>query len=232
MTTLQKLCFASLLIVAIASATATGAVAAANMTTEHTWRDFKDVSNSSFVEPGGDRAIQLSIDVAAPPREVFAAFTTSDGFSSWAAPVAHVDLRIGGVIEASYDARAKIGDPGNIRTEIVAYVPDRLLVIRNVQAPPGFADPELFRRTATVIEFASSDATHTRVTLTNAGYGAGERWDTLYRHFEWGDAYTLAELKARFDKGPVDWAARETNRKTDAATRTIEGTTRPVESTH
>jgi uncharacterized protein YndB with AHSA1/START domain len=197
-------------------------VVATSSAAEHTWRDFKDVSNTSFIESSGDRAIQLSIDVAASPADAFAAFATSKGFASWAVPMAHVELRIGGYIEASYDSHAKIGDPDNIRNEIVGYVPDRLLVIRNVQAPSGFADPELFRRTATVIEFAPRDATHTRVTITNAGYGTGERWDVLYRHFEWGDAYTLAELKARFDRGPVDWAAREAKRKSDAAARTVE----------
>ena len=190
---------------------------------EHSSRDFKEVSNSSFVEPGGDRSIQLSVEVAAPPHVVFDAFTTSEGFSSWAVPVAHVELRIGGFIEASYDAHAKLGDPGNIRNEIVAYVPDRLLVIRNAQAPPGFADPELFRRTVTIIELVPVATGRTRVTLTNAGYGTGERFDTLYKHFEWGDAYTLAELKRRFEQGPVDWAARERERKTQAAVSAVEG---------
>ena len=190
---------------------------------ERSWRDFKDVSNSSFVKPNGDRAIQLSIEVGAPPHEVYGAFTTTQGFSSWAVPVASVDLRIGGFIEASYDAHAKLGDPGNIRNEIVAYVPDRLLVIRNAQAPPGFADPELFRRTVTIIEFTPAADGRTRVTLTNAGYGPGERFATLYQHFEWGDAYTLAELKRRFEQGPVDWAAREQQRKTQAAAAAVEG---------
>ena len=50
------------------------------------WRDFKDVSNSSFVEPDGDRSLQLSIDVPASPKAVFDAFTTTEGFSSWAVP--------------------------------------------------------------------------------------------------------------------------------------------------
>jgi hypothetical protein len=62
------------------------------------------------------------------------------------------------------------------------------------------------------------------VTLTNAGYGTGERWDTLYRHFEWGDAYTLAELKSRFEHGPVDWAALAAKSKAEAAAHTVEGT--------
>jgi uncharacterized protein YndB with AHSA1/START domain len=202
---------------------ASGGAAAAAPASEPSWRDFKEVANSSFVEASGDRAIQLSIDVAAPAQQVFSAFTTSEGFASWATPVAHVDLRVGGFIEASYDGKAKIGDPANIRNEILAYVPDRLLVIRNVQAPPGFADPDLFRHTATVIEFTPSDASHTHVTLTNAGYGSGKRWDTLYRHFEWGDAYTLAELKGRFDNGPVDWSARAAKERAQSATRTVEG---------
>lgn len=196
---------------------------------EPSWRDFKDVVNSSYVEPGGDRAIQLSAEVPASQHEVYAAFTTTDGFSSWAVPVAHVDLRVGGVIESSYDARATLGDPGNIRNQIVAYVPERLLVIRNVQAPPGFADPDLFQRTVTIIEFVAIDPSRTRVTVTNAGYGAGDRYASLYRRFEWGDAYTLSELRSRFEKGPVDWKARAAQQQAGAASRTV--TDRPATAT-
>ena len=206
----------------IVVATLASAVPGAALAAEPSWRDFKDVSNSSFIDQSGDRSIQLSIDVPASAHEIFAAFTTSDGFASWAVPVARVEFRIGGFIEASYDPNAQLGDPGNIKNEIVAYVPDRLLVIHNVQAPPGFADPELFRRTVTVIEFTALDPRHTRVTLTNAGYGPGDRFDTLYRHFEWGDAYTLQQLRMRFEKGPVDWAAREAQRRSESAAKTVE----------
>jgi uncharacterized protein YndB with AHSA1/START domain len=199
------------------------AISPAAFGAEPSWRDFKDVTNTSYTEPSGDRSIQLSIDVPASPHEVFAAFTTSEGFASWAVPIANVEFRIGGYIESSYDAGAKPGDPGNIKNQIAAYVPDRFLVLRNVQAPPGFADPELFQRTVTVIEFIALDARHTRVILTNAGYGSGDRFDTLYRHFEWGDAYTLQELKNRFEKGPVDWAARSAQRKAQEANRAVKG---------
>ena len=48
-----------------------------------------------------------------------------------------------------------------------------------------------------------------KVTVTNAGYGSGEGFDTLYCHFEWGNAYTLHALKKRFEKGPVDWSAKK-----------------------
>lgn len=186
------------------------------------WRDFAGVSNSSYVEPNGDRTLQLSIDVPGPQGEVFDAYATTDGFRSWAVPVARVDLRVGGQIESSYNAAAKLGDRNNIRNEIVTYIPSRLLVLRNVQAPTTFVDPELFQKTVTIVEFAAIDAGHTRVTITNAGYGAGEGFDRLYRQFEWGDAYTLAELRLRFERGPVDWAKRESRAAAAAATKIVE----------
>jgi uncharacterized protein YndB with AHSA1/START domain len=202
-----------------------GALAGASVAAtpfNHSWREFPQVSNSGFTEASGDRAMQLSIEVPASAHEVFQAFTTSEGFSSWAVPVAHVDFRIGGYIEASYDPAAKPGDPNNIRNRILAYVPDRVLVIKNEQAPKGFADPELFQRTSTVIEFAALSPTSTRVTLTNAGYGKGEGFDTLYQHFEWGNAYTLAELRSRFEKGPVDWQARAAQQKAQEASKKVQ----------
>jgi uncharacterized protein YndB with AHSA1/START domain len=199
------------------------ATAAAAQGSPPSWRDFPGVANSSFVEPGGDRAIQLSIEVPAPPGEVFRAFATTEGFRSWAAPVARVDFRVGGSIEASYDPSVKLGSADTIRNQIVAYVPDRLLVIRNVQAPRNFVHPELFQRTVTVIEFAPAAPGRTRVTVTNVGYGAGPDFDGLYRHFEWGDAYTLAGLKRRFEKGPVDWSKPEPTGSAAAADDRFKG---------
>jgi uncharacterized protein YndB with AHSA1/START domain len=187
------------------------------------WRDFKDVTNTSFVEPDGDRSLQLSVDVPAPINAVYDAMTTTAGFSSWAVPVAAVDLRVGGMIEASYDFHAKLGDPNNIKNQIIAYVPDRLLVIHNVQAPAGFVDSALFQKTVTIMEFSAIDAHTTRVTLTNAGFGKGAGFDDVYSHFAWGDAYTLHELRARFVKGPVDWAAVEAKEKAEAAAKTVTG---------
>lgn len=185
------------------------------------WRDFPAVSNTSFTEPSGDRAIQLSIDVPAPVHDVYAAFTTTTGFSSWAVPVTRVELRVGGMMESSYDAKARIGDPDNIRNEIIAYVPERLLVIRNVHAPSALQYAELFQRTVTVIEFAALDDRHTRVTMTNAGYGAGEGFAKLYRNFEWGDAYSLDQLRQRFERGPVDWSALAAQQQAESASGAV-----------
>jgi uncharacterized protein YndB with AHSA1/START domain len=202
-------------------------LAAAAEEKAHSWRDFPGVSNTSFTEPSGNRAIQLSIDVPAAVHDVYAAYTTTEGFSSWAVPVTQVELRVGGMMESSYDASAKIGDPNNIRNEIIAYVPERLLVIRNVQAPSELQYAELFQRTVTVIEFAALDERHTRVTMTNAGYGAGEGFAKLYRNFEWGDAYSLAQLRQRFERGPVDWSAQAAQQQAKSASGAV---TRPADA--
>lgn len=190
------------------------------------WRDFKGVENTSYVEPSGDRAIQLSAVIPAAAPEVYRAFTTTEGFRSWAVPMTRVDLKIGGMMESSYDAKARLGDPNNIKNEIVAYVPDRLLVIRNHQAPAGFADPELFGKTVTVMEFQPVGPKATKVVITNAGYGKGARWDTLYGHFEWGDAYMLAQLKKRFETGPTDWAKAAEQAASKTAANQVEGKAR------
>jgi hypothetical protein len=73
------------------------------------------------------------------------------------------------------------------------------------------------------MEFTAVDAHTTHVTLTNAGYGQGKGFDDVYSHFEWGDAYTLHELRTRFVKGPVDWAAVAAQEKAEAATHAVEG---------
>ncbi len=187
------------------------------------WRAFRDVSNSSFVEPGGGRVLQLSIVVNAPPAAVWEAFATSKGFSTWAVPVAWVDFRVGGMMESSYLPTAKPGDGENIKNQIVSYVPGRLLSIRNVQTPSGLKHRELFGQVVQTIEFEDFGAGRTRVTMTGVGWGPGEGFDYLYRHFEWGNAYSLAELKKRFDTGPVDWAAVFARQKAAAASAVVQG---------
>ena len=164
------------------------------------WRDYPGVENSSFVEPSGDRAIQLAATVPATPHQVFEAFTTSEGFRSWAVGMAKIALRVGGMIEASYENKTKPNKPNKNKNQNQAYVPDRMFVIRNEQAPRSLPGREAFGRTVTIVELAPAGPSGTRVTLTNAGYGNDAESQAAYRHFEWGDAYTLDALRKHFEK--------------------------------
>lgn len=167
------------------------------------------VRDESHVGADGARVLQLSIDVPAERDAVWRAFTTSEGFGSWAAPFAVVDFRLGGFIEASYAPNSSAGAATNIRNEIVAYAPLRMLAIRNRQAPPGTPfDAATFQQLHTVILFEPAATGSTRVTLLMPGVGRGEAFDGVYRHFERGNAWTLQQLYKRFAAGPVDWTRK------------------------
>ena len=190
-------------------------------------KHFPVVDNASYVEADGDRVLQLSVVVPAARAQVWQAFTTSEGYRSWATPLASVDLKIDGIIETNYDAAGKLGSPDNIKNQITAYVPERMISLRNVQAPAGFPGAAEFGQTAVVIELAALTPQSTKVTLSAVGYGPGAVFDNLYRQFEWANAYSLAELKTRFETGPVDWADRAAKAKAAAADKKVQRGAKP-----
>lgn len=160
----------------------------------------------SRVEAAGDRVLCHSLVVAAPVADVWGLISTAEGWRSWAAPVAAVDLRSGGSLETSYNPDGQIGDPGNIRNRVIAFTPERLLVIQIANAPPDFPHADLARELTTALELEPIDATHTRVRVTMMGYRDGPGFDALYAFFERGNALTLRTLGQRIEYGPVSWA--------------------------
>ena len=168
------------------------------------------VQDTSFVEANGDRVLQMSAVVAAPPAEVWRSLASADGWKRMGVQMAVVDFRVGGVIETNYRAGAQPGERGNIKNEIVAHVPERLLVIRNVQAPPTFPHPEAFARTATVIELEPAGAGETRIRLTGVGFRPGADYDQLYAMFRAGNAFSLEKLRQ-------SWAGASTSAAESAA---------------
>lgn len=165
------------------------------------------VTIRDLTAPDGTRGLSHEITIPAPVDQVYAAFATADGWRSWAVPHAwdvpgHADL-----IETSYAAGATLGNPANIRQQFLARVPNRLIVFRTVQFPPGFADADVYARTTGIVEFEAVGG-GTRVRLTGTGYPAGEVGDRLMAFFREGNRTSLEQLRARFVTGPVDWAAR------------------------
>lgn len=158
------------------------------------------VRDTSHQEADGRRVLQHAADIPAPQDAVWRAWTTEAGWKAWSTPVVKIDLSVGGMIESNYDPAAKIGDPGNIKNQILAYIPDRLLIIRNVQAPPGFPAAKEFQQTATVIELAPLTPTTTRVTITGVGFQPGPSFDQAYSFFARGNAATLEQLHNHFTK--------------------------------
>jgi uncharacterized protein YndB with AHSA1/START domain len=158
-------------------------------------------------EADGTSTLDQRVVVNAPLAEVWQALSTGEGWRTWAAPFAVVDLRPGGMIETSYRLDAQAGSPENIRNQVLAYLPKRMFAIRNVQAPPKAPfDVPTFQSMHTVVMVEPLTERSTTVSFVQPGYRAGEPYDTVLKHFRWGNGWTLEQLKKRFDVGPVDWA--------------------------
>lgn len=158
-------------------------------------------------EADGTTTLDQRVVVNAPLAEVWQALSTGEGWRTWAAPFAVVDLRPGGMIETSYRLDAQAGSPENIRNQVLAYLPKRMFAIRNVQAPPKAPfDVATFQSMHTVVLVEPLTERSTAVSFVQPGYRAGEPHDTVLKHFRWGNGWTLEQLKKRFDVGPVDWA--------------------------
>jgi uncharacterized protein YndB with AHSA1/START domain len=166
-----------------------------------------NVADTSYAAPDGTRVLRHEIVVPASAAEVYRAFTTAEGWRTWAVPFAQLTpgLSVGAIMETSYNPAAKPGDANNIKNKVLAYIPDRLFAFQVVQAPQGFKRADLLARVFTVAEFEAVDTRRTRIKLSMLGYGSGAAFDELYAFFSKGNAWTAQKLAARFEKGPIDW---------------------------
>jgi uncharacterized protein YndB with AHSA1/START domain len=165
----------------------------------------QEVSNTSYIDSNGNHVLRHEITITAPLQDVWNAFTTTEGLKSFAAPVASIDLKVGGIWEASYNRHAVIGDPANIQNEIMSFLPMEMLSIRIVQTPPGFPNPELGKSLWTVLQFHEVEAGRVRVVVTMLGWPKGSESDELFDLFNRGNAYTLFQLNRRLTEGPLRW---------------------------
>jgi len=155
------------------------------------------------VAADGTRYYENSLVIEAPAARLWTAFTDADAYRQWSGvPVAAIDFRLGGTVEASYLPGGRIGDPQNIRNAFIAYIPGRLLVFRNVQAPDGLPGKAEYPRTVKTIEFTPLGPGRTRVTVSGMGFAAGEGFDRLYAFFAAGDGEMLVTLKTAMEAGP------------------------------
>lgn len=158
-----------------------------------------NVVDSSFVTADGARDLQQSIIIDAPAHVLFQGYMDSKEFAKWNAPVSAIDLRVGGTLEATYDATHKIGDPDNIKHRIITFLPDRLVVFQNIQAPKMLKGSEAFQRTVIVLQYEPLGPNRTRVTLSCTGWGNDPDSQRLYGFFRAGNASLLESMKKVFD---------------------------------
>jgi len=153
----------------------------------------QDASPAATAPP---QQLVIEVEVPASLTEVWKAFTTSDGLSTWLTPNAVVDLKPGGEWTANFPGGSTGGGT------IVSFVPEKELVIA-AMAPDQFPHVRA-DRTRAVFQFEEKGGS-TVVRLTQSGWKTGTEWTKAYEYLVAGDAQLMATLHHRFVDGPIDW---------------------------
>lgn len=136
--------------------------------------------------------------VPAPLKDVWAAWTTDEGITSWMVPTGRVDFRVGGSYRTSYNKGSDLTGPDTIENTILAYDPERMIAIKNAKTPASFPFKEAMSKTWTVIYFKDLGAKGTEVTSYMNGFDETDDSKKLREFFVKGNQQTLDALKKRF----------------------------------
>ena len=157
------------------------------------------VANTSYVTQYGEKVLQLSIVVPANVREVWKLFTTDEGLKKWIAPVAKIDMKMGGSIRTNYDQTKTVDDSTSIKLDIINYIEYEMLTLKvNLNNSfPAEAKRE-DKNLQEIIQFIRVDDNKTKIISTMVGWGQGSQWDKAYSFFEKGNDWTYKEILKLF----------------------------------
>lgn len=130
----------------------------------------------------GEYILVQKVLIHASAEDVWAAHTTSEGWMSWAAPRAEVDLRVDGTILTAYTG--EIGGPETNTLHILSYVPNELLTLK---ADVTRNWPEVMQQDAenlsNVVLFDEVGPGQTLLISYGLGYGDSPEYEQLMQFF-------------------------------------------------
>lgn len=145
-----------------------------------------------------EKMLRFEVTVPATIDEVWKAFATREGVTTWLWSDARIDMKPGGDWLVLYPGGATGGG-----TVLSVEAPRRIVIA--ALAPEKYPTVRAERTHAT-FEFTPATPIGTVVTLVQTGWKTGPEWDAAYEYLAIGNAQLLAQLRRRFESGPIDWA--------------------------
>lgn len=140
--------------------------------------------------------------VNVPIDSVWNAYTTKQGWESWATAIAEIDFNINGTVKTNYNKNGKIGDEATIVMHVLNYVPNRMLTLQAELAEhfPAFMkedEKDLYN----VILFEELSASKTKITSYGIGYKNNEKYKSLMQFFVKGNEQSYINLISYLETG-------------------------------
>ena len=140
----------------------------------------------------GTRAIDLSVEIAAPPEAVWEAISDGDRLASWFAPFASVEPGEGGSVTVAWE------EGSEWPSRIAVWQPNRhLRLIDELPEDAAHTGAEM----ALDYRLEARDGT-TVLHLVNSGLSAGEDWDEAFYMMTNGWRFFLWNLKHVVERHP------------------------------
>jgi uncharacterized protein YndB with AHSA1/START domain len=151
-----------------------------------------------------ERSLDKTVTVAATPDQVWEAWTTRAGITSFFAPDAEIDPRVGGAFHIHMDPYGEPGMKGADEMRFMALQPKKMLSF-DWNAPPHLAEARA-QRTFVIVRLAPTADGKTQLSIHHTGWGDGGEWDQTYAYFDRAWGFVLGALVTRFESGqPRDW---------------------------
>ncbi|UCE62233.1 MAG: SRPBCC domain-containing protein [Phycisphaerales bacterium] len=166
-----------------------------------------DASRATRGSDTGQQAEQIlrtETTVSASLSEMWHAWTTTEGVTSFGPPEAKIELRVGGMYEWYFIPDAPEGSRGAEGCRVLSYLPMKMLSF-TWNAPPSIPKLREARvKTHVVVEFTELDENRVKVVVSQLGFGQGEDWDKYYAYFDKAWPSVLHYLKKYFEPHPAD----------------------------
>lgn len=132
-------------------------------------------------------------------------WTTTEGVTSFFAPKANIEARVGGRYELLFDLKAPRGFQGTEGCKVLSVDPPMNLAFEFL-APPEFPNARrILTRVDLVLENVLGGGL-TKINIAHSGFLEGEEWDECFEFFNWDWDLVLGRVQHLSLAGPIDWS--------------------------